>query len=93
MSAKGRGVLAVRLALISAFVLTGILFLVSRNTRTHAQNQAQKHVRVPLVTDWSHRNMIYSRPSSMAQALRLQEQPRYLQQMARRNPGALKGQN
>jgi len=93
MNLTRKGALAVRLALVTLFTCVGILLLVSRGMRTHAENQTPDHVRVPLVTDWSHRHMIYSRPSSTAQALRLQAEPRYWQQLARRNPTALQGTN
>ncbi len=93
MNVKRKGALAVRLALISIFALAGILLLVSRSMRTHAEKQTPNHVPVPLVTDWSHSHMVYSRPSSTGQALRLQAEPRYWQQLARRNPAALQGTN
>ena len=41
--------------------------------------------RVPLVEDWTHRQLIYSAPFSMIQNLELQRQPRYFQQYLRRN--------
>jgi hypothetical protein len=93
MSVRRKAALAVRLALVTLFTCVGILHLVSRSVRTQAENQTPNHVRVPVVTDWSHRHMIYSRPSSTAQTLRLQAEPRYLQQLARRNPAALQGTN
>jgi hypothetical protein len=91
MNARRKGALAVRLALVSIFSLVGIVLGFSRSMRIHAESQT--HVRVPLVTDWSHRHMVYSRPSSTGQALKLQAEPRYWQQLARRNPAALQGTN
>ena len=41
--------------------------------------------RVPVIEDWSHRHLIYSAPGSIVQSLRLQQQPRYIQQYLRRN--------
>ncbi len=46
--------------------------------------QAPQHNRISLVTDWSHRHMIYSAPRSLMQAFQLQSEPRYLQQHFRR---------
>jgi 5-methylcytosine-specific restriction endonuclease McrA len=79
---------AVRLGLILFVALAGILLLASWRKETHAQNQAPNHVRVPMVTDWSHHHMVYSRPASIADALRLQNEPRYVQQVMRRNAAA-----
>jgi hypothetical protein len=75
----------IRLTLASILILPGILFLASRNTKTYAQNRTLAHIPVPLVTDWSHRHMIYSSPSTLAQTWRLEAEPRYLQQWMRRN--------
>jgi len=45
---------------------------------------ARPHVRVPLVTDWSHKTVIYSAPKTIEQSWRLQREPRYMQQYYRR---------
>ena len=74
-----------RLRPIIFLTLAGILYLASRKTETHAQNQAPQHVRVSAVSDWSHHHMVYSRPSSAAQSLRLQLEPRYQQQLQKQN--------
>ena len=37
-----------------------------------------------LPTDWSHRHLIFSHPQSAEQAARVNEDPRYLQQVQRR---------
>jgi hypothetical protein len=44
-----------------------------------------------MTTDWSNRHMIYSAPSSMAQAWRLEAETRYVHQWTRRNAAALQG--
>jgi hypothetical protein len=50
----------------------------------HAMNGVRpKRVSVP--HDWSHSHVVFSQPSSLAQARRLQAEPRYLHQMLRRN--------
>jgi len=41
--------------------------------------------RVPMVQDWTHRQLIYSAPRSLLQNLEIQQQPRYFQQYLRRN--------
>ena len=48
--------------------------------------QAAKPARrgIPLPTDWSHSHLIFSQPTSPEQAMRLQEDPRYEQQLYRR---------
>src|SRR5579863_5171356 len=40
--------------------------------------------RIPLPTDWSHSHLVFSQPRSVEQAARLQEDPRYEQQLSRR---------
>jgi hypothetical protein len=63
-----------------------VLVLTSWGKKTHAQGQdkAQAHVPVHMTTDWSNRHMVYSAPSSVVQGWRLQAEPRYGQQLARR---------
>ncbi|HEY6339219.1 MAG TPA: hypothetical protein VIW68_12070 [Candidatus Sulfotelmatobacter sp.] len=39
---------------------------------------------IPLPTDWSHSHLIFSRPASVEQAMRLQKDPRFEQQLYRR---------
>jgi hypothetical protein len=49
------------------------------------RTKAQEHIPVHMTTDWSNRHMIYSAPSTLGQAWRLQAEPRYHQQLMRRN--------
>ena len=72
----------VRFGLISVCTLAVALFLLSWGKKTRA---AGAHTPVHMTTDWSNRHMVYSAPSSMGQALRLQAEPRYLHQLTRRN--------
>jgi hypothetical protein len=58
-----------------------VLSLVSRSARTQEQGHVPRH----LTTDWSNRHMVFSGPSSMMQAWRLQAEPRYADQWVRRN--------
>ena len=46
---------------------------------------------VPVVTDWSHHHLIFSRPETAEQSRRVQRDPRYWQQLFRRTPGTLSG--
>ncbi|MGC1616727.1 MAG: hypothetical protein WA736_18775 [Candidatus Acidiferrum sp.] len=85
MNLKRNGLSVARLVLASVCVLAMAFLLVPRDTRTHAQN----HVRVPVTHDWSTAHMVFSAPSSMAQAWRLQAEPRYHRQWTRRNAAAL----
>src|SRR5580700_8864987 len=45
--------------------------------------------RVSLPIDWSHRHVVFSQPATALQARQLEKEPRYWQQMARRNAAAL----
>ncbi len=72
--ARVGGLSVICLALGAAMLLTG------------KQIPASSHNRVPLVQDWSHRHMIFSRPSSFIQNLKVQQQTRYVEQVLRRNP-------
>jgi len=79
----------VKLGLASACTLAMALFFLSWNKRAHAQG----HTPVHMTTDWSDRHMVYSAPSSMPQAWRLQSEPRYIHQWIRRNAMSLQTQN
>jgi hypothetical protein len=45
---------------------------------------AKAHTRVPMVTDWSHKNLVFSAPKTVEQSQRLQRDPRFIQQLYRR---------
>jgi hypothetical protein len=42
------------------------------------------HPRIPMISDWSHRHVVFSQPTSWVTAWRLQGEPRYWQQALRR---------
>ena len=84
MNLKQKRIAAGRFVLIILSTLTGIVYLGSRKTETHAQNQVPQHARVSAIADWSHRHSVYSTPSSVAQSLKLQSEPRYQLQLKRR---------
>jgi hypothetical protein len=50
----------------------------------HGRNSGHP-ARVGVPSDWSHRQVVFSKPSSKLQESLLQKEPRYLQQMLRRN--------
>ncbi len=88
MSGKRNDRLLVRFGLASVCALAVVFILMARGKKTHAQT----HIPVHMTTDWSNRHMVYSAPSSMAQAWRLQAEPRYLHQLTRRNAPAIRVQ-
>lgn len=92
MNMKWDGRRLVRLGLVLACTLALVVFLLSWRVKTHAQNDAQSRSPVPMTSDWSNRHMVYSAPSSMPQAWRLQAESRYLHQWTRRNAAALRAQ-
>lgn len=73
------------MVLILLVTLAGIVLLASRKMETYAQGQVPKHVRVPTINDWSRRHMVYSKPASAAQSMKLKSEPRYQQQIQKRN--------
>jgi hypothetical protein len=85
MDLKQERTSAGRLGLIIFLTLAGILYLGSRKKEIHAQNQLPQHVRVSAITDWSHRHIVYSKPSSIEQSLKLQSEPRYQLQLQKTN--------
>jgi hypothetical protein len=79
---KRHGALLFRWALISACSLAVAVLLLTRVTR------AQTGQPVHSTRDWSHRHMIFSPPNSVEKTLSLQSEPRYQQQLLRKNLGA-----
>ena len=68
----------IRLAQIFLGVVIVIALVVVRGT--HAGNEP-----VHLVTDWSHRHLVFSAPHNLGQHVQLLSNPRYVQQLVRRN--------
>ena len=85
MNQRWKGIGTGRIGLIIFVILASILYLALRKSETHAQNQGPQHIRVSAIDDWSHHHTVYSRPSSVAQSLKLQSEPRYLNQLQKRN--------
>ena len=83
MKMKLKNTQRIRLAQVLLGITIVVALVVVRRTR--AQSNAEGHAPVHMTTDWSNRHMIYSAPSSMAQAWRLQAEPRYIHQWTRRN--------
>jgi hypothetical protein len=85
MSSKQMRIPTGRFAFFILSTLAGTVYLGSRKTETHAQNQVPQHARVSAIDDWSHRHVVYSTPSSLAQSLKLQSEPRYQLQLQKRH--------
>jgi hypothetical protein len=49
--------------------------------------------RIPIVSDWSHRHLVFSAPQSIWHAWRLQGEPRYWHKWSRENEWALRSAN
>ena len=81
MTTKWKRRWLVRLGLVSVCTLAVAVVWLSWGKKTHAQGHTPVHV----TTDWSNRHMVYTSPSSMSQAFKLQAEPRYLHQWMRRN--------
>lgn len=73
----------------AAVVITGVAFaLLCVRSATHAQGSGQ---RISMVSDWSHHHVVFSAPTNIELAGKLQREPRYWLQMLSRN--ARRGQN
>ena len=70
----------IRLALVFV-TLTATVVLMAHTTRGQGP-------RMPLPNDWSHRHVVFSAPSNIWQSWELQKEPRYWQQLVRRNADA-----
>lgn len=81
MNLKRKQVSALRLGLIGFLTLAGVLYVASRKLETHAENQVAPHVRVSAISDWSHHDLVYSRPATPEQERKLQLEPRYQLQL------------
>src|ERR1700739_2065305 len=68
----------------SAGILIAIAIVssVMARPRTLVYGEDEK---VSLVTEWSHRHVVYSAPKSYVRAFHLSQDPRYVQQWVRRN--------
>ena len=75
---KKNSVRLLRWALITACSLAVVVLFVSRVTRAQTEP-------LHMTKDWSHRHMVFSAPTSIEQALKLQGDSRYQQQFVRRN--------
>jgi len=63
----------------------GVAILAILAVAAGLSGRASDHVRISLVTDWTHRHVVFSTPQTFEQALRVQGDPRYMQQWVRRN--------
>src|SRR5512142_2762383 len=66
-------------------LLWGLLTTFAVLTAVAAQEPTAGWQNAPLVTDWSHRHLIFSAPDVSSLPLELRQEPRYWQQWSRRN--------
>jgi hypothetical protein len=68
---------------LAAYVTVAVALLwAPRSEPVRAQ---EGDTRISLSSDWSHHHMVFSRPASWMETLRWQQNPRYIQQLVRRN--------
>jgi hypothetical protein len=70
-------------AILSSLAVVGAalaVFLLVHGTGAQETGQ-----RIPMISDWSHRHVVFSQPHSFEEAWRLQREPRYWIQILRRN--------
>jgi hypothetical protein len=80
-----------RLRPAQGLLATVIAITLLLGARTRAQGPGNNPSHLP--TDWSHRHMVFSPPTSFQQAWELEKEPRYWHQWARRNEWALRSAN
>jgi hypothetical protein len=80
-----------RARLAQGLLSTAIVIALLLGARTRAQDPGNNPLH--LTTDWSHRHMVFSPPTSFWQAWELQKEPRYWHQWTRRNEWALRSAN
>jgi hypothetical protein len=66
-----------------------ILGMLALSPALLSQTSTDSEARGPMPTDWSHHHLIFSTPVTGEQASRLQQDPRYWQQLARRSRATL----
>jgi hypothetical protein len=72
-----------------SFLLVSILGLLALSPTLAGQTSADSETAIPVLTDWSHHHLIFSRPATGEQAKRVWQDPRYQQQQNRRSHGSL----
>jgi hypothetical protein len=70
---------------------SSILGVLTLSPALFGQALPDSRAQAPLPTDWSHHHVIFSSPATPEQAERVQKDPRYWQQIARRLPKRLPG--
>ena len=63
----------------------GVFVLATAIVAVTLSAQQSTHTRIPLVTDWSSRHLIFSQPSTAAKLAEVSQDPRFQQQWLRRN--------
>jgi hypothetical protein len=86
---KSNGTWRIRLAkVLSGAAIAAALFL---GPQTPAQGPGRYPIHLP--SDWSHRHMVFSQPSSLWEAWELQKEPRFFHQYLRQNSWAFQSAN
>src|SRR5580704_8540238 len=70
-------------------LLLAILGILALPLTLAAQTSPNSDVANPVLTDWSHHHLIFSKPATREQTTRVQQDPRYRQQQNRQSPGSL----
>jgi hypothetical protein len=68
-----------------------ILAVLTLSTALLGQALPDSEVAAPVINDWSHHQLIFSRPATAEQAKRVERDPRYRQQLRSKLPAALPG--
>ena len=82
MNVKQASTWAARLAIVAAIVFAVVVLFMPQGSRIHAQTTI--HTPVSVTSDWSNHHLVFSAPGTPVQALRVQTDPRYVQQLRRR---------
>ena len=70
-------------------LLFSILGILTLSPALAGQASPNSETAVPLITDWSHHHLIFSKPATGEQANRVWQDPRYRQQQNRQSHGSL----
>jgi hypothetical protein len=77
-----QGLLWLGISMLAVLTLSSVLL---------AQASPDSKATTSVPTDWSHQHLIFSKPATPEQARRIEQNPRYWQQIARHSPAMLRG--
>jgi hypothetical protein len=78
-----------RRRLILMWLGVSILVVLTLSSALQGQASPNSEAAVPVTTDWSHHHLIFSRPATAEQTERVQQDPRYWQQLSRQSSARL----